>query len=59
MGSVYQAFALYHWFYIAGTRPMKKPLRAVNNERDKLHSFVLVSSVEMWLITKHDREQKL
>lgn len=59
MGSVYQAFALCHGFYMAGTRPMKKPLHAVNDGSDKLYRFVLVSSTEMCLITKFYREQKL
>lgn len=33
---------------------MKEPLRGVNDGGDKVHSFVLVSRVEMRLITRYN-----
>lgn len=48
-----------HWFYISWSRPMKKPLWGVNNGSNKIHHFVLVSSLDMLLITWLYKEWKL
>lgn len=48
-----------HWLYISWSRPMKKPLWGVNNGSNKIHRFVLVSSLDMLLITWLYKEWKL